>query len=74
MENGIGGYYNLNSLPTLTVPIPKSTESCTAPSSDAFRLGDRVQIDSSIQLDKLRIKQKDHGGYKEYNMEKVYGL
>ncbi len=70
MENGIGGYYNLNSLPTLNVPIPKSTESCTAPSSPAFCLGDRVQIDSSIQLNELRIKQKDHGGYKE-DMEKV---
>jgi len=55
------------------VPISKPIESSAAASSGAFRFGDRVQIDSSIQLEDLHNKQKDHGGYKK-DMEKVWSL
>ncbi len=59
-ELSIGGYYSPKAFPVLVIPMLRKI--CVQPSP--FSIGDEVQIDMVIKIDELKMKQKDHGGYK----------
>lgn len=58
-ELSIGGYYSPKAFPVLMIPMLRKI--CVQTS--LFSIGDQVHI-SAIKIDELKMKQKDHGGYK----------
>ncbi len=70
VELGTGGFLNPNAFPLLgIILVPDENNQLKAPQA-AFSIGDWVKVDPAIQVEELRMKQAEHGGYKE-EMEKV---
>lgn len=70
VELGIGGFLDPNAFPLLEIFLVADENNQLEPSQAAFSIGDWVKVDPAIQVEELRMKQADHGGYKQ-EMEKV---
>jgi len=61
---GIGGYFYAGAFPSVKVEISTGINVPSLPSpSTSFAIGDRVCIDDTMDVEELKIRQKDHGNY-----------